>query len=396
MLLSLLAAQARDGERAGVISRLASRATGAVTDIVDPDVVLERVDIDALLGRVDFDVILQRIDLDALLAEVDLDGLLEGVDPNRLLARVDPDALLDRVDPDRLLDRVDPNALLDRVDPDRLLERLDPNALLDRVDPDRLLDRVDVDRFMDRVDVQRLMERAGIPEIVRESTGHVAGSVLDVGRRQMVGLDELVGRVAYRVTGRDPDDRPISPVGLVVDQAVDKRGRGQVTGHYAGPLSRLGAYFIDVGVVLGIYTILAAGITFVARFLFGVESVDPVDTGILAGLLLVGWAFLYVWVGTALTGRTVGKHVLGLKVVDRSGTPLRGRQALGRALLYPVSFALLGLGLVGIVVSSERRSLHDTGAGTVVVYDWGTRTADMPAPLTAWLARHDRSPNDFA
>ncbi len=354
LVLLLLADAVRGGDdRRGVLARLGSRATDALTTVVDPDVIVEKVDVAALIERVDVDA---------------------------LLTRVDVDALMERVDVDALLARVDPNVLLDRVDVD---------ALLDRVEPDRILDRVDVNRLMERVDIEALVERAGIPEIVRESTGHVAGSVLDVARRQVVGLDELIGRVLYRVTGRNPDQRPVAPPTLLDEAAVDARGRGLVAGHYAGPLSRLLAAIIDVGVVMAVYTLVAAGVTFVARFLFGVEQVDPVETGVVAAVALTAWAFLYVWVSTALTGRTAGKQVLGIKIVDRDGSTLRGRQAFGRTLAQPFSFLPFGLGLVGIVVSPTRRALHDVLAHTVVVYDWGNRPADMPAPLTAWLARHD-------
>ena len=138
------------------------------------------------------------------------------------------------------MDRVDANALLDRVDPNPLLDRVEPNALLDRVDPDRLLDRVDVDRVMDRVDVPGLVEKAGIAEIVAESTGAMAGSVLDVARRQLVAIDLIVERPIYRLSGRDPRKRPPGPPQIVEKHPLIKEGRGQVTGRYAGPVSRVG------------------------------------------------------------------------------------------------------------------------------------------------------------
>ena len=379
-LLSVLASQAQDPHRRGVLSRLASRATDAVTDAVDPDLVLDKVDVDAIVQRVDVDALAQRIDIDALAQRIDVDGLV---------GRVDVDELVRRVDVDELIRRVDVNQLLKEVDVDALLEQVDVNRLLDRVDVDRLLDRVDVNRFMDRVDVDVIVERAGIPEIVRESTGHMAGSVLDVGRRQVVGVDELTGRVLYRLTGRDPLARPEAPPTLVHESAIDDKGRGQVTGHYSGPLSRLAAYAIDLGVIFGIYTLIAAGVTFVARVLFNAEISDPLRTGIWAAAAFAVWSFVYDWIGPALTGRTVGKRIVGVRIVQRDGSPLRGRQAFGRALLRPVSLLVFGLGLVGIIWSKERRALHDAGAGTAVVYDWGPRSAEMPAPLTAFLARHD-------
>jgi hypothetical protein len=40
-----------------------------------------------------------------------------------------------------------------------------------------------------------------------------------------------------------------------------------------------------------------------------------------------------------------------------------------------------------MVVQREHRALHDLIAGTAVVYDWGSRTAELPGPLSEFLAR---------
>ena len=195
LLIAAAAMANGDGsQKDGLISRVASRATGAVVDIVDPDAIIDQVDVNALMERVDVNT------------------------------------LLDRVDPQVLLDHVDVNALMDRVDVD---------ALLDRVDVDALMSRVDIDALLDRVDVKELTDRAGIPDIVRESTGALAGSALDVIRRQIVAVDQIVERTVYRLIRRDPSTRPVAPPALEAATGMDEGGRGQVTGHYAGPVSRV-------------------------------------------------------------------------------------------------------------------------------------------------------------
>lgn len=40
-----------------------------------------------------------------------------------------------------------------------------------------------------------------------------------------------------------------------------------------------------------------------------------------------------------------------------------------------------------MILGRERRALHDVIAGSAVVYDWGDRPAQLPAPLTRWLER---------
>ncbi|MCB0919313.1 MAG: RDD family protein [Actinobacteria bacterium] len=379
-------------------------ATNAAVERVDINSVLEEVDVDELVDRLDINALLARVDPDVLLDRVDVNAVLDRVEPNRLLDRVDPDRLLDRVDPDRLLDRVDPDRLLDRVDPNLLLDRVDANRLLDRVDPNELIARtdlnaamaeVDLDAMLARVDVRELVERAGVPEIVRESTGHMAGSLLDIARRQIVALDQILMRLTGAVfhRGRKLPSGPAALQASVAPAAPLDQDRGVITGHYAGPISRLCAFLIDAAIVFGGFTIMSAGVFYLINALFG-EMASPTLQTIVGVSLFAFWAFCYAVVALAVAGRTVGKGVIGLRVVDRSGRPIRFSQALVRVLVMPFSFLFLGLGFIGLFVGTKRRALHDIAARTCVVYDWGERPAEMPAPLTRWLRERDDVPVD--
>ena len=318
--------------------------------------------------------------------QVNLDEVVSGIDINAIAQRLDLDALLRDVDIDALMARVDIDALIARVDPNALLARVDPNALLDRVDPDRLLDRVDVDRVMDRVDVPGLVERAGIADIVRESTGAMAGSVLDVARRQLAAIDIIVERPIYRLSGRDPRKRPPGPPELVKRHPIIKEGRGQVTGRYAGPVSRAAAFAIDAFIAFWVFTLGSAGLAWVFASL-GLIVPAPLDSPWAGVATFVLWCFMYWWIGLALTGRTIGKGILGLRVLQNDGDPVSGMEAALRTVVLPVSFLLLGLGVIVVLISPHRRTLHDAVARTCEVYDWGDRAAELPAPLTAWIAR---------
>ena len=299
------------------------------------------------------------------------------------------DKVFDVVDPNLVLDHVDVNALLDRVDVNDLLDRVDVDALLDRVDVDALMERVDIDALMERVDVQALVDRAGIPAIVAESTGHLTGSALDLVRRPIVGLDEILFRFLNRIVGRDPGEMPQGPDDLVrwVDGREDDDAGSVKTGRYAGPLTRLLAVIVDSFVVTTGFTLIAAGITFLIRLLDPAFAI-PDNKGWLYGLIFFFWAFLYLWFSLAIFGKTVGKALLGVRVVGVSGAvELKKGKPLLRALTYPLSFAVLGLGLIGVVWGRERRAWHDHFAGTTVVYDWGSRTAALPTPLAKYLER---------
>ncbi len=314
--------------------------------------------------------------------------VLDIVDPNALLDHVDLDALLERVDVDRLLRRVDVNLVLDRVDVDRLLGRVDVNFLLDRVDVDRLLRRVDVDTLMSRIDVEGLVDRAGIPEIVLESTGHLTGSALDFFRRPLVGLDEIILRASNRLIGRQPGEYPEGP-GRLVDWVEEHREdrEGVKTGRYGGPLTRLLAVIIDGAVVSFGLTLAVAGVVFVVGLVAPGFSLP--DTSALAyGVALLMVSALYLWMSYAVFGKTIGKAILGLRVVSADGrVAMAPRQPLIRVLTYPLSFIVFGLGLLGVVFDPQRQAWHDRLARTAVVYDWGSRAASMPTPLADFLER---------
>lgn len=317
------------------------------------------------------------------------DRVLDFVDPNQVLDHVDVNTLLDRVEVNDLLDRVDVDTLLDRVDVNRLLDRVDVNALLERADVDALLERADVNALMDRVDVQKLVDRAGIPDIVADSTSHLTGSALDFFRRPIVGLDEIIHRALNRLVGRDPRAVPQGPGGLVawVDEQTGAPGRVK-TGRYAGPLTRLLAVLVDSLVVTLGFTLIVGGFTFLIQLFISSDFQLPEARGIVYGTSLAVWAFLYLWSSLAIWGKTIGKALLGVRVVRADGSlALQGRKPLIRVLTYPLSFVFFGLGLLGVIFNPERQAWHDRLADTAVVYDWGSRTAVMPTPLADFLER---------
>jgi uncharacterized RDD family membrane protein YckC len=377
----------------GRISQLAGSISNRVLEELDPDVVVDRLDVNALLLRVDADALLERIDFDALLLRVDVNALLD---------RADVDALLERVDVDTLLARVDVDALLARVDVNGFLERVDVDAVLARVDINTVMGRLDLERMLEGLDLQDLARRAGLPELIADSTGQVAGSALDLARRQLVGLDVGVGRLIQRFLGREPDALPVGPPELVDDgrqrvTAPDParsrvKARFEVSGFYAGAISRVLAFGGDVALATSSFTVGAAALTWFLGTLLGVTLGTGQRAGPWWAVAFGGWLLVYWTVSTALVGRTPAMLVAGLRIVARDGTPLRSRQALLRTLCLPLSLLAFGAGAAWMVVDRERRGLHDLLAGSTVVYDWGGRPAEMPTPVARWIAVHSDGP----
>jgi uncharacterized RDD family membrane protein YckC len=159
-------------------------------------------------------------------------------------------------------------------------------------------------------------------------------------------------------------------------------------GHYAGAVSRLVAFALDVGASWGIYTAGAAVFSLAVGLITG-KQLNLAHHQLANALFLSLWEFLYFSYQWALGGKTIGMAVFGLAVVGADGSPVTARMAMLRTLALPLSFALAGLGLIGILVQRERRALHDLIAGTAVVYAWDARAARL-----RWLARQDPTPKE--
>jgi uncharacterized RDD family membrane protein YckC len=87
----------------------------------------------------------------------------------------------------------------------------------------------------------------------------------------------------------------------------------------------------------------------------------------------------YFTLGWSATGRSLGKQVMGLRVVSRRGERMRFPGALLRALLCVV----FPVGLLWAPVSRRSRSVQDLLLGSAVIYDWRRQ---MPAASSAGTA----------
>jgi uncharacterized RDD family membrane protein YckC len=94
---------------------------------------------------------------------------------------------------------------------------------------------------------------------------------------------------------------------------------------------------------------------------------DPRVAASLAGIVLV-IMFVYLTASVALTGRTWGMALVSLRAVDeRNGLIPTAGQCARRALIYMLSLATLGVGLLPALFGSEGRAAHDRLSGTSVV-----------------------------
>ncbi len=156
--------------------------------------------------------------------------------------------------------------------------------------------------------------------------------------------------------------------------------RRDVSGHYAGPVSRLVALAGDI-----------AGSVFIFGFvgliaLYLVNVITPAEVTLTSGswvhlIVLAGWELLWFWLPVAWFGRTPAMAIVGLAVVRRDGSDVHSGAALARALVLPLSIVFAIVAMIGLFIGRERRALHDVVSDTVVVYDWGARQAQQPVTI---------------
>jgi uncharacterized RDD family membrane protein YckC len=147
-------------------------------------------------------------------------------------------------------------------------------------------------------------------------------------------------------------------------------------GHYAGSVSRLVAFVVDLVLSIAVYEIALAGVSYIAQIVTG-HPVNLHQGGPVVLVIFVLWEFVYFGGAWASSGRTPGMALLGICVVRTDGAVLGSRQGWLRALTFPLGFLTLGVGFIWILVDRERRAVYDVIAGSTVVYAWDARTGRL-------------------
>ena len=145
-------------------------------------------------------------------------------------------------------------------------------------------------------------------------------------------------------------------------------------GHYAGPVTRLLGYVIDQALMVALFAGGTAVVVWGVSLVTSGEVEWSVSAWVTAAAFVL-WQLLYYAYPWAVSGRTPGMALIGIRVVTADGDPAGPRQAALRSIVLPLTFLTLGIGFLPILVGRHRRALHDLVAGTAVVYSWDARAA---------------------
>jgi uncharacterized RDD family membrane protein YckC len=134
----------------------------------------------------------------------------------------------------------------------------------------------------------------------------------------------------------------------------------------ASPAPRVAAALIDAAVVGVVYALAIVVGALVPEGDIDKPSVLLPRAGIAVGLLAL--TFLYYFVPEYRTGQTLGKRLVGLRVVMADGSARTKWSIAWRTVFRFVDYQFMGLvGLIFIIATPERQRIGDAMAHTIVV-----------------------------
>lgn len=156
---------------------------------------------------------------------------------------------------------------------------------------------------------------------------------------------------------------------------------------YAGFVSRALAMVIDlliIGAVLlagGIaadFFVRTSGIGQLLRLLAGeLPWITPLRIFLVSTsfelIVAIVFGYCYFAFFYLFGGATIGKYLLGLRVVSADGGRLAPTQAAFRVFAYALSAFALYLGFLAVLVDDQRRGWHDRLSNSAVVHRWHAR-----------------------
>lgn len=134
--------------------------------------------------------------------------------------------------------------------------------------------------------------------------------------------------------------------------------------NYVGFWRRFAALFLD-GIILGVVNWLVSSVTGINTLntTAAAAAANPMALLVSLGISIVYWVVLQSYMG-----QTLGKKVMGIKVVDSAGNkPSMITFALREILGKLISSIILGIGYLMVIWDGKKQALHDKIASTYVV-----------------------------
>jgi uncharacterized RDD family membrane protein YckC len=214
-----------------------------------------------------------------------------------------------------------------------------------------------------------------------QESSHSASAGLARARREPIVVE--TARVDPVVVEAPRVDRRSEPAAETLpierpsafDDATVTTTDHEIDPRLATPGRRLLAGAVDLAVIATVdVAVVAATMRAIGLELREIDRLPVAPLATFLVLLTIG----YLAMCTVLAGRTFGKSVFGLVVVETGGRPVRLAPAVVRALLQVVTIAAGGLGFLPALLGADRRALYDRLAGTEVMRDPRVAEATQP------------------
>lgn len=168
----------------------------------------------------------------------------------------------------------------------------------------------------------------------------------------------------------------------------EQQPQATIYGQYAGFVTRLVAFVVDLVIVAVLVLLSNAAVELVTTLLRNIHLLRPgalaetvlAVVGAALGVVFVVAYYIGFWLAA---GQTPGKRFMGVRIVRTDG----GRVVLGNVVRRFVGYwlsSILLLGFLWILVDNQRQAWHDTLGGTIVVYS-------RPTPPELSILVSDRS-----
>jgi uncharacterized RDD family membrane protein YckC len=167
-------------------------------------------------------------------------------------------------------------------------------------------------------------------------------------------------------------------------QIIHKGKKFNLVGQYAGFVSRLVAFFIDIFIISMILITISWFIStsinlfqlnnlvhsFSKSFpiIITIEEIlfNPI-TASLFSLFIIFTYNIFFW---SFSGSSPGKSIMGIRIVPLNGNKISILRGLIRYIGYYISAIPFGLGFLWAIIDDRRMGWHDKISHTCVVYTW--------------------------
>jgi uncharacterized RDD family membrane protein YckC len=220
-----------------------------------------------------------------------------------------------------------------------------------------------------------------VQEVIASQSTSMIAEIIEEVRERFVSLDLLLMGKLNRNLAPAPSFR-----GAYLDTLAARHSRylrsnlrNSLAGAYAGPVTRLAAFLVDVVILILILAVFSTFVsstlnlfgltTQVRRFLESGTTLATVALLFVASFnfLLLSSYFVFSW---DWVGATIGDMLFGLRVVDKDGATITLLRAILRLIGYYISAAAVFIGFIWALFDRRRQGWQDKLGGSFVLYDW--------------------------